>query len=298
VARGEAAAAGTMGWGAIDDEVPEVRAHMGGATSALQIYFVLPGLLSLLSRRLGARDEAAVRLQLVLRLERRSTLTWADRSLTLGVRIGRPTRDPGTLETLIRRRLENVRIPAPVEAFLIRAIELAPDLGWQPGLTDRTEATEPLPDLLARLVDQLGEGVFSPVLVDSWKPEGSWERGPYPPRSSLPVLRGDSAWVATQATDPVEIQEAWEAESARPRPALLLEPMPIRVRCVASCPRALHLDRGWVELHRSEGPERLHGLWWDPKESFQRDYWVVCAEDRVAWIFLEEGQWSLHGWFD
>ena len=299
VARGGAASDGTMGWGAIDDEPPQVSARMGGAISTLQLHFVLPGLLSLLSRKLGARDEAVVRLQLVLRRESRSTLTGANRSLTLGVRVGRPTREPGTLERLIRHRLENLRIPAPVEDFLIRAIEVAPDLGWQPGLTDRAEATEPLPDLLARLVDHLGDEVFSPVLVDSWKPETSWERGPYPPRSTRQPLLVPIDGVAAQASDPVEVQEAWEAQIRSPRPALLLEnPEPLRVRCVASRPEALHLERGWVHVQRCEGPERLQGLWWNPEEEFRRDYWVILADDRVAWIFLEEGQWLLHGWFD
>ncbi len=301
VARGLSTVDGKMGWGEIDGDTPSVLARMGGATSTLQIHFVLPGLLSLLSRKLGALDGAAVRLQIVLRLENRSTVTLVNRAMTLGVRIGRPTRDPATLERLIRQRLENLKIPAPVDELLIRVVEVAPDIGWQPGLTDRTEATEPLPDLLARLADHLGDALFSPVLADTWKPEESWERGPYPPRTpqqNLLVNRDDIP-AGAHADDPVEVQEAWEAELTYPRPTLLLEePVPIRVRCVAGRPETVHLERGWVRVTKSEGPERLQGHWWDPKGRFDRDYWVVLADERIAWIFREQGHWQLHGWFD
>jgi len=291
----------TMGWGELDGDAPSVMARMGGAETTLQIHFVLPGLLQLLSRKLGAKDQAAVRLQLVLRLENRSTVTLVNRAVTLGVRVGRPTRDTKTLERLIRQRLENLSIPAPVDEFFIRAVETSADIGWQPGLTDRTEATEPLPDLLARLADHLGDTMFSPVLADSWKPESSWERGPYPPPPTQQTLLEDNDEIpaSVHSEDPVEVQEAWEARLTCPRPSLLLPtPEPIQVRCEFDRPKTLHLDRGWVRVSRSEGPERLQGHWWDPKERFNRDYWVILADERIAWIFFEDGHWMLHGWFD
>ena len=301
VARGFSTIDATIGWGELDGDAPSVMARMGGAESTLQIHFVLPGLLNLLSRKLGARDEAAVRLQLVLRLENRSTVTMVNRALTLGVRVGRPTRDTATLERLIKQRLENLKIPAPVDEFFIRAVETAPDIGWQPGLTDRTEATEPLPDLLARLGDHLGDVLFSPVLSNSWKPEISWERGPYPPRPSQQSFLADDGELPAglHSEDPVEVQDAWEDRLSCPRPSLLFEqPEPIKVRCVDDRPHTLHLERGWVRVTRSEGPERLKGHWWEPKDQFNRDYWVILADERVAWIFHESGHWMLHGWFD
>ena len=134
------------------------------------------------------------------------------------------------------------------------------------------------------------------MLLDSWKPETSWEKAPYPPRSPAALLRPSEV---PDTEDPVELQERWDVQLPHPRPVLLLEdPQPLRVRCVTSQPRALHLDRGWVQVGRAEGPERLRGLWWRPEDAFHRDYWVVLVDDRVAWIFQEEGQWFLHGWFD
>ena len=72
---------------------------------------------------------------------------------------------PEPLERLIRARLENVRISAPVEELVLEVAEAAVEIGWQPGLTDRSEANEPLPDLAARLQD---------TLLPSQQQDGSW----------------------------------------------------------------------------------------------------------------------------
>ncbi len=316
VGRGLAPPDTDLGWHDRMDGRPAVGARLGGATSTLQIRFVLPGLLARLADRLAEQDQAAVRLQVVLRLESgwdqdldretASEQTRARGRVALAVRVGRPTRNPEILQRLIEQRLDGVELSAPVDEIVLEVSELALDSGWQPGLTDRTEAQEPLPDLMARLIDHLGEeACCAAELVDSWRPEGAWRPRPWPPRSPHPPLPGilEAGEIpdAVFSDDPVEIQEAWERDLQRPRPTQLLpEPLRLQVRCAAGRPLGIHLmDRGWVAVEHAEGPERLEGDWWNPELAWDRDYWVVRADQRTAWIFRDRARdrWALHGWF-
>ncbi|MFN7147822.1 MAG: hypothetical protein ACK4YP_28890, partial [Myxococcota bacterium] len=171
----------------------------------------------------------------------------------------------------------------------------------QPGLLDRAQAAEPLPDLCARLQDVLGtDAVCVPAPVDTWRPEAAWIAVPWgeaPPRlAPTPAL-----------PDPAAPHEPPDPE--RPRPAVLLaEPTPLRVAAAPSGrPRALLLERAWTPLDPVEGPERLGGEWWR-SEGWGRDYWRVGLPDgRRAWIYREAllgdadplaQRWFLHGWLD
>jgi protein ImuB len=297
VARGQAV--GTVDWGEADEQALAVSVAMGGATTTLQLHFVLPGLLAQLSDRLADQGLAAIRLRVVLRLEQHGD---AEPVLGLGVTVGRPTREPATLERLIRTRLEGQQLAAPVDELRIEVSESTPELGWQPGLTDRVEATEPLPDLLARLADVLGdEAVCGAALVDRWRPEAAWEPAPWPPRRRFDVAR------VAPDDDPVLRQQAAEAPS--PRPLLLApRPAPVRVRVGPDgAPVAWRTEESWRRLDRSEGPERLRSEWWSA-ERWARDYWVIQDGDVCAWVYREltraapaeggEQTWFVHGHFD
>lgn len=295
-ARLHAVACGHTVLDAVQGAEPEVadrrvRVAMGGATSTLQLHFVLPGLLGQLALRLGQRGEAVVRLRVALHLE---PTRGVPPVAAVTVRVGRPTRSPRALEPLVRARLEGVRIEAPVDELVLEAVEVAPDQGWQPGLTDRTEATEPLPDLLARLADHLGDdALFGVGLADAWRPEVSWRPVPWPPRRLVAAR-------AVVDTDPVGVQQRHEGIDELPRPSLLLpRPQPLEVRLGPSARLvALRSARGWEPVRRCEGPERLRGEWWSD-EAWARDYWVVGLDEATAWVFATpEGRWFLHGWFD
>ena len=184
-----------------------------------------------------------------------------------------------------------MRLTGPVSELELEVAEAVPESGWQPGLTDRSEATEPLPDLLSRLVDHLGEeAVCSPSLVDAWRPEGAWEGADFP-RS---VRMGGPI----EIDDPVVEQERWERSLEPPRPALLLpEPERIEVRDLAGRPLRVLVERGWISPKAVEGPERLQGEWW-ADSSFDREYWAVCLDGQWAWLYREHGRWYRHGWFD
>jgi protein ImuB len=284
-------------------------APLAGATTLAQVQFALTGVLGCVVREAAARDEAIVRLKLLLRQEHAAPLA-------VGVRVGRPTRDLEVLERLVKLRLEGVRLSSPISELVVEVCEVAPAIGWQPGLVDRTEATEPLPDLLARLMDALGEqAVFSPALVDSWRPEAAWEPVPFAYESALAggVMSKTKPGLAE---DPVEAQDQWAPPLSRPRPVVLLPtPKRIEVDEVDGRPQSLSLSfesssgEGRVEpawmphptrwsIRRADGPERLTGEWWRTDDPLERDYWVVAFGDRVAWVFRQRTSWFIHGWFD
>lgn len=295
VARGEPGA-----WVHLADEGPDTEplrslVALPGATTLQEIHFVLPGLLNELCERVAARDLAIVRLLVEFRLEPRGT-RGATRAV-VGVRIGRPTQSPSRLDPLVRARMASVSLDAPVDTLAIEAIEVVPEQGWQPGLTDRREATEPLPELLARLADQLGpQSLFAARPADRWRPEAAWRPESYPPPRLWPELPGVAEALASE--DPVEIQEAFESAQILPRPTLLLA-TPERIEVHAPKGRPLRLGfRGQSRpCRRVEGPERLVGEWWEA-DPLDRTYWTVEVDGRSAWIFEERSRWFLHGWFD
>lgn len=267
-----------------EDELPSVETHLAGATTTLQLHFVLPGLLAQLAAGLADRDLAAVQLRCVLELD--------DGSLTgFGVRVGRPTRDVDTLGQLLRNRLETVRLVAPVELWRIEVQEAVPARGWQPGLTERAEAREPLPDLLARLTDALGEeAVFGVEPVDDWCPERAWKPVPFALRPSL-------RRPAPPSEDVVERQERWETALLAPRPAQVLE-QAVLIEVVGEPPQRVRLPTGWLQVESAQGPEAISGRWWDPETAWERVYWAVeLRGGRAAWIYRSEHHWWLHGWF-
>lgn len=270
----------------VAESLPRVLAPLAGATTTLQLHFVLPGLLATLSEALAARDLAVVRLRCSLALERGNPVTF-------GVRVGRPTRDPRTLEQLVRVRLEGLTLNAPIEEWCIEVAEAVPEQGWQPGLTDRSEACEPLPDVLARLSDALGaESLFAAELHDTWKPEAAWK--PVPFRMAPPLRRP-----APLSDDPVAVQERWEQSLTWARPSqLLIKAVALEVRTdEVGTPVGLLLEEGWRSIDAVQGPECLSGAWWRPEAVWQRRYWVVEVRQRSAWIFESEQCWFLHGWF-
>ncbi len=295
VARGLQASAATLARPDLPETI-SVRAPLAGATTLAELHFVLPGLLVELSERLADRDLAVVRLRVVLKLEKRSELGLG--VAAVGLRIGRPTRSPRTLERLLRSRLDNLVLEAPAEELKLEAIEVVPEVGWQPGLSDRSEATEPLPDLLARLSDQLGEAaLFAPRLVEAWRPEAAWRPELFPPM----VLRAPPAGpeAALASDDPVEIQQAFEGGWPLPRPTLLLpKPERVDVEVRGGRPARLSVSGQAHAVQRSAGPERLQGEWWSPATAYEREYWVVQVDDRVLWLFTEGSRWYLHGYFD
>ncbi len=247
---------------------PEVRAEAIQAT--------LAPLLESLCVALQATGRAAVRVQLRLVLEDAP-------DTLLSIRLGQPGRDPARLGPLIRRRLENLQLSAPAVEVGLDVLESCPYHGRQHELLNRTEALEPLVELLARLLDTLGEGAL-------FRAEAN------------PVHRPEAAWVAVSC-EPRQVGTLFTRPpcSFPPRPTLLLpEPRPLRVQLEPTGQvRAVEVEGSWRQVDTSVGPERLCGEWWTP-DPFERDYHqLALADGRMAWVFLdrETGDWWLHGWF-
>lgn len=268
------------------------RAVLADATSSLDpVLFVLPGLIGRISEALGRRDAMAIRL--VVRLGLQGGGIHLAR-----VRVGRPTAWAPRLHALVRDRLRDLRVDAPVVEVVVAVEEACASRPWQPGLLDRTEAVEPLPDLVARLTDVLGEdAVFTPALAPCWRPEAAW-RAQVPDRGSQPSLWPE---IRTERgrIDPVAVQDVWETDTSA-RPGLLRPPTdPIEVRVAHGLPIAVRVEAGWAEVRRRRGPECLSGEWWRPDGGFDREYWVVDI-GVTAWLFRDRAsdRWFWHGWFD
>ncbi len=241
--------------------------------------------------QLEQRGEGARRLDLVF--ER------VDATMQV-VRIGtaRPVRDVRHLARLLDERIETVDPGLGVEAMRLVLPSVEPFAYAQrapfheladlaPGAT----APADLSELIDRLVNRLGaDKVYRLQPVESDVPERSQQAVPAQAlmETSAPVV---SLW---------------------PRPVRLLDP-PEPVQAMAMMPdhppRAFTWRRVRHRIVRADGPERIHGEWWQHagEVAAVRDYWIVENQHgRRFWLFRQgngvdpatgELSWFLHGLF-
>jgi protein ImuB len=155
--------------------------------------------------RLYGRSRAAVRLELVLRLdpagEARVPLTLA-----------RPIAQARVLLDLARCRIADLTLPNPVSGVSVTILETSEDQGRQLPLGDEPEGDAALEVVLSRLSTALGqETLFSAELGDAHRPEAAYAprafRPPEPEhgllaeaaRASAGSALASSAWVQAQA---------------------------------------------------------------------------------------------------
>lgn len=197
------------------------------------------------------------------------------RATAVRVNFVEPTRDARHIFTLLAARLEQVRLPAPVQGLQLIVLNSRPLAGHSTDLFAGTHAPRQLLEqshvvfleqLRARLGDKAVRGL---CLRDDHRPERAW--------------RWCEPGVVDAMPEPVLL----------PRPLWLLQgSVPLRVRD----------GRPWLvgELRLLSARERIEGGWWDGAD-VARDYFV--AEDRHGaryWIFCElhmEGRWFLQGIF-
>jgi protein ImuB len=147
-----------------------------------------------------------------------------------------------------------------VQAIRLEAGDFAALAGRSASLLgDPAGEGEDWAQLLERLQARLGrDAVCGLATVPDHRPEHAWRR----------IEPGD--W------DPREFR------APGPRPAWLLA-------------AARRLEPGRFEL--LAGPERIECGWWDGDEA-RRDYFVArLAPGSLAWIYREDGEWYLHGFF-
>jgi protein ImuB len=177
------------------------------------------------------------------------------------VRIGlaSPARDAERLSLLLRERLATLALAEPVEAIGLEAADFAPLAERTAGMFgDAAAEAEDWARLLERLEMRLGRGaVYGLATYPDHRPELAWRR-----------------------VEPGE----WEPREFRqpgPRPLWLLEP-----------PRRL----GQQQPLLLAGPERIEAGWWDGDDA-KRDYFIAQEDDSMTWVYRENGEWYLHGFF-
>ncbi len=180
-------------------------------------------------------------------------------SSVVQVQLASPARDAERLSQLLREKLSALELAQPVEAITLEAGDFTLLSGRSRGLFgDSAAQAEDWAQLLERLQARLGrDAVHGITAYPDHRPEYAWRR----------VEPGE--W------DPHEFVQPG------PRPAWLLD----KVRAVEE-----------AELTLIAGPERIACGWWDGDDT-RRDYFVAELGRALAWVYREEGQWYLHGFF-
>jgi protein ImuB len=175
------------------------------------------------------------------------------------VELASPAREAERFSQLLREKLGALELAQPVEAIGVRAADFAPLVGHTGGLFgDNAAEAEDWARLLERLQARLGrDAVHGVSPFPDHRPEYAWRR----------IEPGD--W------DPHEFVQPG------PRPAWLLE-------------KVIPVDEKRLEL--IAGPERIACGWWDGDEA-RRDYFVAGYGASLAWVYREDDQWYVHGFF-
>ncbi len=225
----------------------EVESHQA-------LLFPLRRLSADLAAYLAGRNSGVQRF--ALHLEHRDL---ADSQVPVGLLA--PERDPAMLFELTRVRLEQVRLPAPVQAIRLAARELPAFTPERHQLFDeRPQQSLPWEQLRERLRSRLGDNAVQGLGARAdHRPEHAWQLGEHMPGGPLPSTGQRPGW-------------------------LLAEPQPLRES----------------SLRILTGPERIESGWWDG-DDVRRDYYLVeTRAGQRGWAFRpvgDDGPLLLHGWF-
>jgi protein ImuB len=196
------------------------------------------------------------------------TLCHADKKRT-GLQLGlvSPSCDPERFSSLLRERLERLRLRMPVRALRLQVDDVVPLLAKTDDLfaSGTAELQENSDRLLERLRARLGMNAVQGLsLVPEHRPEYAWrycEPGQGKAEMQMP-----------------------------PRPLwLLAEPVPLRIGKVT-----------WQRDVSLLAGERIQSGWWDGRQ-IVRDYFVLHDRQGLRlWVFREPGNadtWYVHGVF-
>jgi protein ImuB len=224
--------------------------------------------------------------------------------------LSRPARTASYLNGLLRTRLEQIRVQAPIRAMCVSAVVLERFAHEQPRLFDAAgEADEAaLAQLLDSLASRLGkEAVTAARFHADPQPElacrfvsaldcGTGFQSCHSGETmtgleSCPTKRGPGR---TNAED----SQVFVHRPLRMFP----RPIPIQVVTVVPSGMVQRFHGAGVDhaVVRCQGPERIETGWWRGAD-IQRDYFMVeTIQGTRWWIFqrLNDGRWFLHGCFD
>ena len=202
----------------------------------------------------------------------------------LHLQFAEPTADADRFERVLRERLGNFSLDAPVESLRLDATNVADCPGQNQTLFDEASTgQEAVGALLERLTARFGDSaVYQLVQRDDHRPECASKR--------IAMFAGMSPKKTSERPAP-------------PRPLWLLD-----------TPEALTEVEGRPYRHGHlkllSGPERIESGWWDSGENAEesaaigdvrRDYFIARSPgDSWLWIYRDvraPGGWFLHGYF-
>ncbi|HEV7165179.1 MAG TPA: DNA polymerase Y family protein [Gammaproteobacteria bacterium] len=219
------------------------------------------GMVDDLTRELLAHDAAVNRLKLVYK-------HWHQPATSIVVGSAIPYRQAGRWLELIHGRLANLTLPAPVHEIQLFSGRFMPyraiNLDLLGGKPETQDSLQRLTDLLRSRLGQ--KAVFGVTTTSDARPEQAW-------RNAEP---------GTEVAD---------GHTPQTRPIHVL-PAPVLLDVGSKGPR----HQG-ATLTLIEGPERIEGGWW-ANESWTRDYYeAISTRGERLWIYRQDKQWFLHGFF-
>lgn len=210
--------------------------------------------LDALGHWLQVRDQALHRLRIGLQREDSGPTT------TLMLGLARPGFDRERLMELVRLKLEDTRLNAPIQSLSLYADTTSEHRPPQADLWPGASRGDAWPALLDRLTTRLGEdAVYGLVPRPDHRPEKAWS---WAPPGTTAIL-----------------------EESRTRPNWLL-PVP------RPCSRE--------NLVLEEGPERIETGWWDGEDCRRDYWVARDQAGSRLWIFREYKPrcgWFIHGFF-
>lgn len=293
----------------LPEALPEESWDCGATVESVEpLLFGLRRLAERVAARLAGRGLGAVKLRLRLALdprgEERLFLPLARASCSA----------PGWL-LLLRERLGELRLGAPVTGLALAAVEVARAPAEQLAIGDRPEVARALETVLSRLAARLGEAaLFTAEPADRHRPEAAYRPVPFrasgrngaraAPANGTAHPRMSTS-TATSNPTPTPTSTAPSTPTATPgsdgiRPTRLLSPpRPVVAEGEGGRLTALRVEGRAFAVVALAGPERLAGEWWS--ERFDRDYYRVRLQGLGdAWVYRDgqDGRLYLHGLFD
>jgi protein ImuB len=194
--------------------------------------------------------------------------------------LSRPAQTASYLSGLLRTRLEQIRVAAPIRAMCVRAAVLERMPQEQPSLFEHEADEGALAQLLDSLASRLGRDVVT---------RARFVADPQPELACC----FDSA--LERCTPSIEDAPVFAHRPLRIFPRVAS----IQVVALGTPQRFQHAGTDHLVV-RCQGPERIETGWWRG-DDVQRDYFLVeTAQGTRWWIFqrLQDGRWFLHGCFD
>lgn len=247
-----------------------------------------------------------------LLLEHELAARHAPKTSTFKVAWAVPTREADHILWLLREKLNQTTLAAPVIEMKLLADKISehappPDtLFPMPG-----SDSESMAQLLERLSARLGaENVVQLVARDDHRPEAAMTVEACKPGHEAKSKRGKKSLEAQTAKTSAPIETEAETEAEAPTESDV--PLALPDLAVPSQPRpSWILETPQKLMLRNERPfyqrplklisrtERIEAGWWDGN-GVQRDYYVAADDrGRMFWLYRERlsGYWFLHGFF-